>query len=255
MEMNNLEWNSIMLLSFLCIFLVYYTSIVSRPCKKRHSYFSQPSSKLRYISQDKINEIYQLLNHTQCLLTKLNIPYIMIGGTLLGAVRSKGLIPWDYDADIIILDNNISFIDLRDKLMPLYEHGIITYINDLNGIIKVKFKDSTTILDIFVMRKIFDTKYNKYLYRFTPPYDIKYQNEYFTEEELYPLKDYTFGPLILKGPTNAISYLNRAYPGWQHKPDTWSNELTYYINKSIQNKDSDISLPSLPDINIDTKCN
>ena len=255
METNNLEWHSIMLLSFLCIFLVYYTSILSRPCKKLHSYFSQPSSKIRYISQDKINELYQLLNYTQCLLTKLNMPYIMIGGTLLGAVRSKGLIPWDYDADIVILDDNITFIDLRDKLMPLYAYGIITYINDLNGIVKVKFKDSATILDVFVMRKVFDTEYNKFLYRFTPPYDKKYKNEYFAEEELYPLVDYKFGPLTLKGPTDAISYLNRAYPNWQSQPNTLSNELTYFITQNIKYSESDITLPSLPNINIDTTCN
>lgn len=37
------------------------------------------------------------------ILTRHHIPYFMVGGTLLGAIRHKGFIPWDDDMDFGIM--------------------------------------------------------------------------------------------------------------------------------------------------------
>lgn len=37
------------------------------------------------------------------VLTRHQIPYFMVGGTLLGAIRHKGFIPWDDDMDFGIM--------------------------------------------------------------------------------------------------------------------------------------------------------
>ena len=70
---------------------------------------------VEYLDARIVHELYQMFKDTSEILDKHNIRYWADGGTLIGAVRHKGFIPWDDDIDIAILESDI------EKLQSLHE--------------------------------------------------------------------------------------------------------------------------------------
>lgn len=62
----------------------------------------------------------RLLKIFDYLCTKHNIQYFLIGGSLLGAIRHQGFIPWDDDLDVgMTRENYEKFINLAVKELPI----------------------------------------------------------------------------------------------------------------------------------------
>lgn len=95
--------------------------------------------------------ILDILIYIDSICTKNNIKYIISSGTCLGAIRHKGFIPWDNDADIIMdRENYNKFYDIMQN-----EHGryqIFSYKNkpDYNYPFDKVVDTHTTLVEDFI---------------------------------------------------------------------------------------------------------
>ena len=63
--------------------------------------------------------ILNIFKEIKPFLEKSSVPYYLLGGSLLGAVRHKGFIPWDDDIDIgIVRDDYERFLEMVSKNLP-----------------------------------------------------------------------------------------------------------------------------------------
>lgn len=90
----------------------------------------------------------QLLRIVDNILQKMNISYWLDYGTLLGAIRHKGFIPWDDDMDISVM--RADFIRLKTDLpKELDKYNIDVSVSDARLGVSYKHLDTGIWLDIF----------------------------------------------------------------------------------------------------------
>jgi len=196
------------------------------------------------ITKGESDQLYKTLKFINDVFNKNKIAYFMVGGTLLGAIRHQGLIPWDDDGDLCILKKDVP--KLR-KLIPYFEkHGYILEEgllddDDDTDAECTKRKDSCTWfiscdknnclgVDIFIMYE----KGNKITY-YDPYWETASNGGktcYFDKNLVFPLLPLRFGNFYMYGPQNAIEHLNRCYgEDWSskgqvlfdHRKGVWKN--------------------------------
>lgn len=90
---------------------------------------------MRTISQEELKELQlSILDYVDAFCKENSIKYTLSGGTLLGAVRHGGYIPWDDDIDIQLLrDEYDRFTDIWNRTKDEHPYELVS-IESGNGI-------------------------------------------------------------------------------------------------------------------------
>lgn len=200
------------------------------------------------ITKRQSNYLYKSLKFIHDTFVEFGIPYFMVGGTLLGAVRHQGIIPIDDDGDLCIFKKDVSKLK---ELIPYFEENGYTLEETSPGeedeksgkAACKKRKNSCTWfvtcnksnclgIDIFVMY----TKGDKITY-YDPYWETASNGGkacYFSKKLMFPLLPYRFGNFYLYGPHNAIEHLNRCYgDDWNSK---WQILFNHQTGKFVNSK-------------------
>lgn len=179
------------------------------------------------MTQDQINDLYTIMHRLDKAARLANLPYWMAAGTALGAVRHGGLIPWDDDADVYMLEPQwdaaaMNFFHAANQqglhVRPHINDGI-----DSTAWYKVYLGERVfPNCDIFLMN--YDTK--DQCWKFSDHYAREWwPNEKLYNSELQTSRRVPFGPLNLPLFGSPEDYLVRTYgadwkvvvkDGWDH---------------------------------------
>jgi len=108
---------------------------------------------------DEIKKIQEIelksLQFFSDLCKKLDIEFFLYGGSMLGAVKYSGFVPWDDDLDIALLRNDYDkLIKLAPSLLPdTYEIQHPSN-NKLTPFSYIKFRRTDTVLVEYALHKI-----------------------------------------------------------------------------------------------------
>ena len=185
------------------------------------------------VSQDTVNKIYPLFDSVVKTFEKNKLDYWATGGTLLGTVRSKGMIQWDDDIDIAIKKEDIPKLEsLKEDFakldLRLYKPSGKYY--------KVKYADRKSDhlwIDIFVV----DERGN-----YLQGHKAKRQ---YLPGEIFPLKRGKYGPISLKIPNQSNKYLDRIFPDWK-KTAIMYNHADHKKKKVTMKLTQEMMKPLLP---------
>lgn len=178
-----------------------------------------------YLAKGKAERMYRLLQTVHTLLSRDGVPYWVCEGTLLGAVRHGGLIPWDSDMDISVpRSHRQDVLRLKNELRFLGYHLLPYFpaikVFPIDGDRIAGHSHRWPFLDIFLVRFEGGRTY------FSDVAEGRWPSSYFTLHDLFPLKSYRFGDAVVQGPNEPVPYLNRVFgedwpdyaitPFWDH---------------------------------------
>lgn len=154
------------------------------------------------------------------LLEREKIPYFLHGGTLLGACRHGGFIPWDDDIDIgVMRDGYDRLLEiLKDTRSAHFSHQSVFR----ETFLKIIHNQTLSEIDIFPFEKDADGNLYKY-----------YPDEYhWNAKNIFPLALIKFEDHVFFAPRNATVLLSDMYGDWMAYPrDMYSRHGGQFLER------------------------
>lgn len=186
------------------------------------------------LTQKNHDSALQLLFYVTDFMDKYGIIYHLEGGTLLGIVRDKKLLPWDYDVDISLPADQIDKFQKHCGKMTSWQYKLtsklfdVTYMALPKGsprIYKLKprltsflkelnssFRDKHIVIDIFIK---YDDEESTYWQAADKAMKVsKHHYQGFDEVEFMGKK--------LKTPVDYDGYLTSKYGDWRVPIKEWN---------------------------------
>ena len=176
---------------------------------------------MQYLEKNEIKEIQLgILDYVDEICKKNDIPYFLSYGTMLGAVRHKGMIPWDDDIDISLYrkdyerllkaieeDNHPVYRVLSYDTSSWYFHNFAAILDTSTVIednVKYKRHDTSLFIDVFPIDQFSDLSIVDKSYKYVALRQLAYIKKERAVHGDSKLKDFlrlcTWYPLRLVNP-------------------------------------------------------
>ena len=174
---------------------------------------------------DKAREVLLSINS---IFTRHGIPWCLICGSLLGAVRHGGVIPWDDDIDITVHESLWPWLL---GLAPWFHSaGLRIRQHEKDLTIVIQGQENFPFIDVFPWRASQDGK---------TIHSMGHKSRYYVD---VPLKDWwpfclvPFEGGLLPSPAHPEVFLNGKYPGWATTVDAgaWDHRRDKPLPKDMR---------------------
>ncbi len=211
------------------------------------SSFQKTDLELPRTDPKVIGLLYHAMKVTHDIFTQNGIQYWVQDGTLLGAVRHQGIIPWDDDIDLRIYPGEESKIETdiiknafaaqgysiyRDwhgfKIAPIQPTSYGQFVRSVN----------TKRLNFWPHIDVFSSEKSAQKLMMAGKARRKWPKLHFRESEVFPLKEVPFGPIVVNSVAEPHPYLNRLYGKnwdravrriWDHVATKRLKKITYRL--------------------------
>ena len=157
------------------------------------------------LNNKELSDLEDLLLEFKRYSDENNIPYFLIGGTLIGTVRHGGLMPLDDDIDVGILAKDSNLFQTY-KNEHYYTEAMYDPFNFGFKLYKKVYKSSKKM---FIDILVFEEK-NGMLRIIN---DL-WPNEAIEVNKLFPLVNAKYNDIDVTIPNKYIEYLNKVFPKW-----------------------------------------